>query len=363
MTSPTPQWLKRIIPLFTSGLSAVILSACVGTTEPPPPVSKSTSAAPPATPAPSKTAKPSTPASPTPTKRGGGYYKDDGPDQNPPDNLDTIPDAEPRNEPVFAASTRPYIALGQSYTPMKARAPFVQEGVASWYGKKFHGAKTSTGEAYDMYAMTAAHPTLPLPSYVRVTNLENGRSVIVRVNDRGPFHNNRIIDLSYTAAWKLDYINKGSTRVKVETILIDANTAVYAAKVDKPSPAPEKVIPTPNKAAIDTRETQEAIALFQDSPPSIAALTDSPLTPPIPERGIFLQLGVFSTDRNAQSFREYLQTELAWLRQNPSETLHVLNEQGSYRLHLGPFNNTELARSTAERITQSIKLKPLVVRK
>jgi rare lipoprotein A len=97
--------------------------------------------------------------------------------------------------------------------------PFTQRGIASWYGKKFHGQKTSSGETYDMYKMTAAHPTLPIPSYARVTNLSNGRSVVVRINDRGPFHNSRIIDLSYAAAYKLGYIGVGSTQVQIDAVV------------------------------------------------------------------------------------------------------------------------------------------------
>ena len=129
------------------------------------------------------------------TKKGGGYYLDDGPGDNPPANLDAIPDAEPKAEPLHKAANRPYSVLGQSYTPDTRLKPYKETGVASWYGRRYHGQKTSTGEIYDMYGMTAAHPTLPIPSYVRVTNLKNGKSVVVRVNDRGPFHSDRLIDL------------------------------------------------------------------------------------------------------------------------------------------------------------------------
>jgi rare lipoprotein A len=149
----------------------------------------------------------------------GGYYKDDGPGANPPANLASIPDAVPRSEPLHKYANRPYEVLGKKYVPLASVQPFTQRGVASWYGKKFHGQKTSSGETYDMYKMTAAHPTLPIPSYARVTNLSNGRSVVVRVNDRGPFHNNRIIDLSYAAAYKLGYIGAGSTQVQIDAVV------------------------------------------------------------------------------------------------------------------------------------------------
>jgi len=149
----------------------------------------------------------------------GGYYKDDGPGENPPANLASVPDAVPRPEPLHKYANRPYEVFGKKYVPLASVQPFSQRGVASWYGKKFHGQKTSSGETYDMYKMTAAHPTLPIPSYARVTNLSNGRSVVVRVNDRGPFHNNRIMDLSYAAAYKLGYIGAGSAQVQIDAIV------------------------------------------------------------------------------------------------------------------------------------------------
>lgn len=150
--------------------------------------------------------------------RGGGYYLDDGPGDAPPPDLDAIPDAVPRAEPVRERNSRPYTVFGRQYRPMARLEPYRERGVATWYGRRYHGNATSSGERYDMYAMTAAHPTLPIPSYVRVTNLENQRSVVVRVNDRGPFLRDRLIDLSYTAAAKLGYVDKGSARVEVELI-------------------------------------------------------------------------------------------------------------------------------------------------
>ena len=153
--------------------------------------------------------------------RGGGYYKDDGPGLHIPKNLHAIPNAQPRIEAHAPANMRPYTVLGQSYTPITSDQAFRQTGNASWYGKKFHGRKTANGEIYDMYAMTAAHPTLPLPSYAKVTRLQTGQSVIVRINDRGPFHSNRIIDLSYVAAAKLDIIGLGTDTVVVEAITHD----------------------------------------------------------------------------------------------------------------------------------------------
>src|SRR4051812_12178223 len=150
--------------------------------------------------------------------RSGGYYKDDGPGDQPPANLAEIPDAVPKDERPHRYANRPYTVFGANYVPLSQAQGYKERGTASWYGKKFHGQKTSSGELYDMYAMTGAHKTLPIPSYARVTNLANGRSVVVRINDRGPFHTERLIDLSYAAAYRLGYVSAGSAKVEVEAV-------------------------------------------------------------------------------------------------------------------------------------------------
>ena len=129
-----------------------------------------------------------------------------------PQDLASVPDAVPRLEPLHRFANRPYTVLGRDYVPATALRPYRERGTASWYGRKFHGQKTSTGEVYDMFAMTAAHPTLPLPSYARVTSVANGSSVVVRVNDRGPFLHGRIIDLSYAAAIRLGIAQRAAAR-------------------------------------------------------------------------------------------------------------------------------------------------------
>jgi len=137
----------------------------------------------------------------------------------PPISPAAVPDAVPRPDPLLAAGNRsPYTVNGVSYRVLDSVEGYREEGVASWYGLKFHGRKTSNGERFSVYAPTAAHKTLPIPSYVRVTNLENGRSIVLRVNDRGPFHGGRIIDLSYGAAVRLGYADQGTARVRVEAI-------------------------------------------------------------------------------------------------------------------------------------------------
>ncbi len=160
------------------------------------------------------------------TMRGGGYYQNDGPPKRSKVDLSTITDPVPRPEPRSDSGNDPYIVFGKTYYPLREAKDYRERGIASWYGKKFHGNRTSSGEPYDMYAMTAAHRTLPLPSYVRVRNLANGHAVIVRVNDRGPFLHNRIIDLSYAAALKLGIVSTGTGVVEVEALTVETNAAI-----------------------------------------------------------------------------------------------------------------------------------------
>ena len=175
----------------------------------------------------------STSTRPSANSSKGGYYLDDGP---PKDSVDLakVKDAVPRSEPLSATGNKPYVVFGKRYVPLKSNKGFRQKGTASWYGKKFHGKRTSSGEPYDMYKMTAAHTVLPIPSYAKVTNLVNGRSVIVRVNDRGPFKHNRVMDLSYAAALKLDVVRSGTGRVEI--ISIGENTP---ARQNKPEASGE----------------------------------------------------------------------------------------------------------------------------
>ncbi|HWH83625.1 MAG TPA: septal ring lytic transglycosylase RlpA family protein, partial [Burkholderiaceae bacterium] len=150
-----------------------------------------------------------------------GAIDRDGAEPNPPADLARVPDAEPMLEPIRAGGpNKPYEALGQHYVPITQDAPFTERGLASWYGRKFQGRRTASGEVYNMYAMTAAHPTLPIPSYARIRNPANGREVLVRINDRGPFHAGRIVDLSYTAALKLDLL-RGVAPVELQRITFD----------------------------------------------------------------------------------------------------------------------------------------------
>ncbi|MFM9916270.1 MAG: septal ring lytic transglycosylase RlpA family protein [Rhizobacter sp.] len=193
------------------------------------------------TPAPGPDRSVTTAPTPTPDR--------DGPPIAPPPRLADVPDAEPRIEPIKPGGpNKPYEVAGQRYEPMAADGPLTQRGLASWYGRKFHGRPTASGERYDMYAMTAAHPTLPIPSYARVHNPANGREVVVRINDRGPFHSTRIIDLSYTAALKLGLLG-GVAMVEVERL---THEVIRTGSWRRSVPAPD----TP--APVDSVVTREA---------------------------------------------------------------------------------------------------------
>ena len=293
-------------------------------------------------------------------KRGGAYYKDDGPGEDIPDNLDQIPDAEPRLEPLHRFANRPYVVLGKSYVPDTSLRPLRQRGIGSWYGKKFHGQKTSIGEPYDMFSMTAAHPTLAIPSYVRVTRVSNGQSVIVRVTDRGPFHADRIIDLSYAAAYRLGYINNGSTEVEVETIVPDASgTTLTYAQVKPPTPQP--AAPVVQNPAPEATGGPDEIALLAAR---LASAEDAPSPTPLQkeaqkelQKGVFLQLGAFASADNAESLRLHLLRELDWL----TEGIEINGAGGVHRVHLGPYANRADAEKVAEKIRLALGYKPTFV--
>jgi len=155
-----------------------------------------------------------------PSKAGGRYYLNDGPPKGVTQaQIDAVKEPEPRAERFVSGTLKPYVVMGKSYRPMNKLMPYRARGVASWYGTRYHRLPTASGELYDVMKLTAAHPTLPIPSYVRVTNVENGRTLVVRVNDRGPFLSDRIIDLSYVAAAKLGYVAKGRALVEIDLIL------------------------------------------------------------------------------------------------------------------------------------------------
>ncbi len=264
---------------------------------------------------------PKGPAQP-PASAFGKYYSDDGPPEKVPDNMAQVPDAVPRDEPFHRFANRPYTVFGQSYAPVVNKQPGKERGLASWYGRKFHGQKTASGEVYDMFAMTAAHKTLPIPSFVRVTNVKNGRSVVVRVNDRGPFHGNRIIDLSYAAAVRIGIAAAGSGLVEVERVL--------AGEEASSTPVVTAAASTPAAPRIET-----AMLAQEDS-------------------GLWLQLGAFSTTEAAEFFRDHVSRQLAWL----NEPVQVSARDGLHRVRIGPYRNSTEAGAVSDKVRRSLGQPP-----
>jgi rare lipoprotein A len=295
----------------------------------------------------------------------------DGAEANPPKDLDRVPDAEPRVETLRSGGpNKPYEVLGRRYVPFTQDRPFTERGLASWYGRKFHGRRTANGEVYDMYAMTAAHPTMPLPSYARVRNPANGREVVVRVNDRGPFHPGRIIDLSYTAALKLDLL-RGVAPVEVERLTTDAIragswrrgesvTATAAGAADGAATTVAAVAMGTAGAA-----TTATTALAPEAAPTPADTgtprIEAPAPAALPESaqasGFWIQLGAFRQRDGAEDFQRRVAAELDW----PVERLAVFADATLYRLQAGPYASRDEARSVADRIRSSLQLVPVVL--
>ena len=315
----------------------------------------------------------------------------DGPDAQPPPGLADVPDPEPRNEAIrFGGPNKPYEALGRDYVPITDDRPFVERGLASWYGRKFHGRRTSSGELYNMYEMTAAHPTLPIPSYARVRNPANGREVVVRINDRGPFHPGRIVDLSYTAALKLDLL-RGAAPVEVERIT-QAEIRSGAWRRAMPE-APLASVPPPTAFGA-TAATAAPLPTAREKAPApsgVAALPTAvppaaPLSPAGPEsprvvdavrpamapstgaepvrraytaqaQGFWVQIGAFRERSGAEAFQRRIATELDWL----APLMAIFNEASVHRLQAGPYASREEAAGASLRIRKSLQLVPVVV--
>jgi rare lipoprotein A len=227
----------------------------------------------------------------------------------------SVPDAVPRIEPRSRNGNPPfYDVFGKRYFVLSSSVGYVERGVASWYGPGFHKVRTSTGEPYDMYGMTAAHKTLPLPAYVRVTNLQNGRSVVVRVNDRGPFVGNRIIDLSYTAASKLDMLRNGTAMVEVRSL--DAPPAFNAAAANPPaslsaatapSAAPPPNAPGTSNATAPVDAPVTAAGFAPAATPQTDSSNGTVSLVAVPAPGsLFIQAGAFSDPKNAERLVERL---------------------------------------------------------
>lgn len=292
-------------------------------------------------------------------KRSGGYYLDDGPDANPPANLDAVPDAVPRIEPFTPSTSKPYVVFGKTYTPDVSGGPYKVQGRASWYGKKFHGNSTANGERYNMYGMTAAHPTLPLPSYARVTRVSTGKSVVVRVNDRGPFLNDRVIDLSYVAAYKLGMLGPGSAEVVVERITPDqirnwqsappaVNVATASSAAVRPVVSTQTLVDT-NPMAAQTEpanDSQTAAPLAVTAPPTSASwamrVNGTPALPPS------------SATTTSSAAPPLTSNSISAPASNPSVVANTPPAPGSMYLQLGAFSDLSKAQALAARVSSQI---------
>jgi rare lipoprotein A len=321
---------------FITGLMLVVLAGCSSAPK-------------------SSSSLPSLPGS-APTSR-----ERDGPDVRPQPDLANVPDAEPRVEPIRSnGPNKPYAMFGRQYVPFIEDRPYTERGVASWYGRKFHGRRTASGEVYNMYAMTAAHPTLPLPSYARVFNPANRREVVVRINDRGPFHRGRIIDLSYAAAHKLGMLH-GVAPVEVTRITFDEiRTGSWKRGGDGNTVASETTSTGAAGAGV-LSVAQPVSAPLDDTGGSLSAApaevtADNAQAPMQPAPGFWVQLGAFSVREGAEAFQRRVAVELEWL----APLLGVLEEPKSYRLQAGPYANRDEASEVARRVRQALQLVPVI---
>ena len=257
----------------------------------------------------------------------------DGAGANPPARLDQVPDAVPRIEPIRSGgANKPYSVAGSSYTPVLDDRAMRESGLASWYGRKFHGRPTASGEPYDMYAMTAAHKTMPIPSYARVRNPANGREVIVRVNDRGPFASGRVIDLSYTAALRLGVLG-GVAPVQVERLTnIDIRAGLWRR---------DRTLPEPTSAPVED--------------PLMALANGAASASAVQGPGIWLQLGAFRQRDGAAALQQRVQREAGGV------PVSVFDDRATYRVQSGPFGSRAEALGVADRLRALLALTPLLV--
>lgn len=286
-------------------------------------------------------------------------------------------DAVPKVEKPIASTNRPYTVMGKRYVPMTGDKPLTQVGYGSWYGKQFHGKKTSTGEIYNMYEMSAAHTTMELPSYARVTNLENGKSVIVRVNDRGPFLHSRVIDLSYAAATKLGYAGKGTARVRVERITraqiasgkwkkgSPLLTTVMAAipKDKKEAASPVGECEDPGEALIEALASQSGNLMESPSPVTADKVEIEKAVPSsdrhlIPE-GVYTVAGADCTTTLGTFENEIREEVIHSIREQASDELNKFKgsaaaPQGNYAVQLGVFRSEANAIALKKRFIETL---------
>ncbi len=278
----------------------------------------------------------------------GGLYAPGMADSAPPTPVDVsnIPEPVPRREPLARYGNRStYSVLGRSYRVMESAEGYEERGIASWYGYKFHGRHTSSRERYDMCAFTAAHKTLPLPSYVRVTNLDNGRSVVVRVNDRGPFHAGRIIDMSYAAATRLDMKRAGTARVEVVALMGPDATMRAAPEPARPEPLRSNA---PRVTPLSETPVQGPRPLESEAMPRAEVLPQAPARP-FTQGPQVVQVGSFGDRNNAQRLVE----RLAEAGISGAQLDHtIVGERSLWRVRF-PALAAEAAMALAEKIAET----------
>ncbi len=298
----------------------------------------------------------------------------DGPPAVRPADLAKTPDPEPRVEPIRQGGpNKPYTVLGQSYEPMVADVPWKQRGLASWYGQKFHGRRTASGELFSLYGLTAAHRTLPIPSYVRVRHVASGKEVIVRVNDRGPFHSNRVLDLSYAAALKLGIVSMGSAEVELERLTFDdirtgawrrnatPGTAEVPATGDDPitalasSSTSTVVTPTAAVVALASPPSDTGQAAADTTPVAASTSPDRAYTPAA--RGFWVQLAALGRRDGVDKLQQRVNAELASL----VPFMAVFKEAALFRLQVGPYESREQAQGVARAVREALALTPMVI--
>lgn len=296
----------------------------------------------------------------------------DGAPRTIPKHLDKVPDATPKVEPLSRYGNRfknsnTYVTGRKRYTVMPTSRGYCAHGLASWYGTKFHGRKTSSGEPYDMYSMTAAHRTLPLPTYARVTNVENGKSIVVKVNDRGPFHSNRIIDLSYVAAHKLGIIGHGTGKVKVESIDPRDHHGVIPTKAKQRNSLFSKA--ASNTPPLNTAHKPVALAtatsINKTTPNTTKAKVPATTKPsPVqPQRSspqkMFLQLGAFNQKLNAETFAK----KVGSFSNLPTLVTENLNPKGPrFQVRLGPIRDEQQLNSLKQALAKAQFPTPMIIK-
>ena len=366
-------------------LGLLLLSACSSPPKVKPVIQEQSKPAPASvvsTPVP-KPAASTAPVLPKANSGRGGYYLDDGPGDDIPEGLESTVDPIPMVEPYSRTGNKPYKVFGKNYTPINdSTTPFKQKGYASWYGKKFHGKRTSSGEPYDMYKITAAHPTLPIPSYARVTNLSNGKQIIVRINDRGPFHSNRIMDLSYTAALKLGYLGKGSSEVELERLLPEdiakmaENSQNQQSQNSSASPSPVKRDAKPVLEKGSDKTEKEGVSLealiasqeriIKTELPRNEEKTNTVADQSKAQNLFYLQFAAFAIRANAEAGKtqlmQVLKDKQRQLGIEQDINLEIVQQGNLYRLQGGPYSQREAAQKAAQDLAVG-SAKPIVVQR